>query len=116
MDTHRFLFREFKYEREPLDKAQLWVMRDLSALPRCTVWLLRRLDDGLIGWWDVSSERGAETLTIEEYRDRLHRWWYGESAISSTVIRQACLHRPEFIDNGVCWICSHAGVGAPFDR
>jgi hypothetical protein len=75
METGRFLFREFKYDGEPLDPAQEWVLKELAGLPRCTVWFLRRLPDSLIGWSEFGSGRPEEVISEYEYRERLRRWW-----------------------------------------
>lgn len=83
MDTHRFLFREFKQPHERLDKAQRWVLRDLANLPRCTVWFLRRMDGGLIGFGQFGSGRPEEVITEDEYRDRLRRWWNAEPTFTT---------------------------------
>ena len=78
-DTGRFLFREFKIEGEPLHEAQEWVLRELARLPRCTVWLVRKRADGMIGWasigadWKVPPE---EPLTVRQYQHRLEWWWF----------------------------------------
>jgi hypothetical protein len=76
-DTKRFLFREFKHETEPLSAAQRWVLQDLAGLPRCTVWLVRRLGDGLIGWAQFGvGQTEEEVITEVEYCRRLFAWWY----------------------------------------
>lgn len=72
-DTGCFLFREFKEEGEALDKGQSWTLRELSKLPRCTVWLVRRLNCGRLGF-AVSGKR-EEVISEDEYRNRLRRWW-----------------------------------------
>ena len=56
-DTRRFLFREFKQDGERLDPAQRWVLRELAHLPGCTVWFVRKRDDGRIGWAVFGSGR-----------------------------------------------------------
>lgn len=77
LDTKRFLFREFKQPDEPLRDAQRWVLRDLAGLPRCTVWLVRRMGDGLIGWVQFGvGQTIEETITEAEYCRRLFAWWY----------------------------------------
>lgn len=73
--TKRFLFREFKNGMEPLDKAQAWVCRDLATLDRCTVWFVRRRDDGLIGFAVFGSGQPEAEITVDEYLDHLRRWW-----------------------------------------
>lgn len=83
--TRRFLFREFKEDGEPLDKAQLWTLRELAELPRCTVWFVRRRDDGLIGWAAFGSGKTECAITVEQYRDRLQRWWNNEKEAEPTT-------------------------------
>lgn len=75
IDTHRFLFREFKQQGERLDKAQRWVLTDLADLPCCTVWFLRRIDGRQIGFGQFRSGRREEIISESEYRERLRRWW-----------------------------------------
>ncbi len=84
-DTHRFLFREFKHKDEPLDPAQRWVLADLAHLPGCTVWFVRRLGRGLIGWARFGSGKCEETITEGEYRRRLHCWWYADARPLETI-------------------------------
>ena len=79
-DTGRFLFREFKEAQEPLHKAQVWVLRDLATLPRCTVWMVRRIDHQHIGLGVFGSGRPEERITVDEYRRRLAAWWHGPEA------------------------------------
>lgn len=83
-DTKRFLFREFKQPNERLHPAQRMVLRDLAGLPRCTVWFLRRLRDGRIGFAQFGSGRLEEAITVEEYRARVRRWWNDEPVIAAT--------------------------------
>ncbi len=78
LDTHRFLFREFKQPGEGLDKAQRWILRDLANLPGCTVWFLRRLDLDRIDFGHFGSGRRAEVINVFEYRRRLACWWANE--------------------------------------
>lgn len=78
LDTHRFLFREFKQPGEPLNKAQRWTLADLATLPRCTVWFLRRLGNDVIGFGHFQSGRREEQITVTEYRRRLRCWWNDE--------------------------------------
>jgi len=81
-DTGRFLFREFKADNEPLDKAQAWVLRELAHLPKCTVWFVRRLDAGFIGWAQFGSgQQEEEVISIEEYQERLRCWWAGRPIV-----------------------------------
>ena len=74
-DTQRFLFREFKQDGERLDPAQRWVLRELAHLPGCTVWFVRKRDDGRIGWAVFGSGRREEAITEADYRRRLQGWW-----------------------------------------
>jgi hypothetical protein len=48
----------------------------------------------------IASEAAAETKNHEPVRSR----------------SQQCKHRPEFIDNGVCWICSRTSVEVSAQR
>lgn len=75
IDTKRFLFREFKQPGERLHPAQRLVLRDLAHLPRCTVWFLRRLENGGIGFGHFRSGRREEHIQVDEYRRRLKCWW-----------------------------------------
>lgn len=77
-ETRRFLFREFKQDGEALCKAQRWVLSDLACLPGCTVWFVRRLDSGLIGWAQFGSGRPEVPITVTEYRRLLACWWNAE--------------------------------------
>jgi hypothetical protein len=82
-DTGRFLFREFKRKDEPLDKAQLWVLRELAHLPGCTVWFLRVLDNGLIAFQQFGRQPVEDLLTEPEYLDRLRGWWYAPPTVDA---------------------------------
>lgn len=82
-ETHRFLFREFKRENEPLDKAQLWVLRDLAHLPRCTVWMLALHDNGIIAFQQFGKQPVEDLLTTQEYLERLRAWWYAPPTIDA---------------------------------
>lgn len=77
-DTGCFLFREFKEDGEPLGKGQRWTLRALSGLPRCTVWLVRRLNGGMLGF--AVSGKPEEVISEEEYRRRLRLWWGGSES------------------------------------
>ena len=77
-DTGRFLFQEFKQEEEPLHPAARMVLKDLAGLDRCTVWFVRRLGNGLIGWAQFGSGLCEEVLTEQEYQDRFRLWWAGQ--------------------------------------
>lgn len=85
MDTGRFLFREFKEQGEELDKAQRWVLEALAGLPRCTVWFVRRVDAGFIGWAQFGSGRSEEIISEHEYRRRLSAWWEDKPRTSALV-------------------------------
>jgi hypothetical protein len=73
-DTDRFLFREFKHAGERLTDGQLIMLRALATLPNCTVWIVRKLDDGCIGVG--LPDRPQEQVTVADYRERLRCWWY----------------------------------------
>lgn len=75
LDTNRFLFREFKQKDEALTKGQRWLLSALAPLPGCSVWFLRRLGDGLIGWAVFGTGKLEEVITEAEYQERLRRWW-----------------------------------------
>ena len=83
-DTGRFLFREFKVEGEPLDKSQEWTLTDLSWLDKCTVWLVRKRADGMIGWAEINAEGATpeEPITVREYQRRVKQWWFPEREIN----------------------------------
>jgi len=74
-DTERFLFREFKQENEPLDKAQREALQALARLENFTVWLLRKLADRQIGFGQFGSGKIEEAISEDEYRRRLKCWW-----------------------------------------
>lgn len=84
-DTHRFLFQEFKQPGEPLHPATRMVLEDLAGLPRCTVWFVRRLDYGCVGWVQYGSERVEELISEEEYCNRFRRWWNNEPILDETT-------------------------------
>lgn len=69
----RFLFQELKWEREPVSGGQSWWLRDLAALPRVSVWLVRLLDDQRLRLSIPGTE--DEDLTQQGYRTRFGRWW-----------------------------------------
>lgn len=77
-DTGRFLFQEFKQEGEALHPATRMVLRELADLPKCTVWFVRRLDNGCIGWAQFGSGHVEEVITEQEYCARFRRWWNDE--------------------------------------
>lgn len=83
--TRRFLFREFKEDGEALDKAQAWTLRELAGLPRCTVWFVRRRDDGLIGFAVFGEGQPEREITVAEYRARLLRWWNNQAQEAAPV-------------------------------
>ena len=87
-ETHRFLFREFKQDGESLALAQRWVLSELAHLPGCTVWFVRRCDDGRIGFAQFGTGKYEEIISVEEYRCRLARWWSNadlhDAAVSSS--------------------------------
>lgn len=78
-DTGRFLFQEFKQPGELLHPAGRMVLRDLAKKPGCTVWFLRRLGSGQIGFGAFGSGRRQEVITELEYQRRFRCWWAGES-------------------------------------
>ena len=80
-DTGRFLFREFKREGEPLDKAQRWTLAELARLPRCTVWFVRILPEHRIGWAQFGSGLREEVITESEYQQRFRSWWNNEHVV-----------------------------------
>lgn len=84
-DTRRFLFREFKCDGEPLNKAQRWTLTELAGLPRCTVWFVRRIDGGLIGWAQFGSGKPVVAITETEYRRLLACWWAEQPIVANTV-------------------------------
>jgi hypothetical protein len=75
--TKRWLVQEFKNNEEPLDKAQLWMLRDLATLPKhFTVWLVRRRDDGFLDWADCRDVRATRTvISVAEYQQKFRDWW-----------------------------------------
>lgn len=85
-DTGRFLFREFKIDGEPLTRAQRWTLSELATLPRCTVWFVRRRDDGRIGWALFGSGRQEIVISVEEYRARLQCWWNSRAYIEPVAV------------------------------
>lgn len=96
-DTGCFLFREFKEEGETLDKGQSWTLRELSKLPRCTVWLCRRLKSGNIGF--ATSGKREEVISEDEYRRRFRQWWgVPEPEEQSPEVSSAAQHRGTFDD------------------
>jgi len=122
-DTRRFLFREFKHDAEPLDRAQEWTLRELAGLERCTVWLVRKLDDGRIGWqlFRVGVLGREIALTTDQYRQKVHDWWYAQDQIQDAgppadddlpapsparvLSFSTCVHNAEFKENGRCRVC-----------
>lgn len=76
-DTSRFLFQEFKQPDEALHPAQAMVLRELAGLPRCTVWLVRRMRRNRIGWIDYrpGSPQFEEIISEREYQTRYAAWW-----------------------------------------
>lgn len=76
-DTGRFLFQEFKQPTERLHPAQAMMLRDLARVPVFTVWLVRRLNAGRIGWIDFHGGRPQheEIITEREYQARFGSWW-----------------------------------------
>ena len=82
-DTDRFLFREFKQQDEAVDKSQQWTLRALSRLQRCTVWLVRKRDDGRLGWAQFGVTEVERAITTPEYRGRLKSWWDNTSYSAS---------------------------------
>lgn len=77
-DTGRFLFQEFKQDREDLHPATRMVLRDLAGLPKCTVWFVRRMDNGCVGWAAFGSGKTEEVITEDEYCNRFRCWWADE--------------------------------------
>jgi hypothetical protein len=52
------------------------VCQDLAELPRCTVWILRRFENGIIAFEQLGANPVQELLTEAQYLDRLRAWWY----------------------------------------
>lgn len=75
-DSGRFLFMEFKQPGESLHPATRMVLSDLAGLPRCTVWFIRRLGDGRIGFGEFRSGRREENISEFEFQERYRRWWF----------------------------------------
>lgn len=88
-DTHRFLFQEFKQEGESLHPAQRMVLRDLAGLPRCTVWFVRRIEGGLIGWAEFGSGRLEEIITEADYCERFRCWWSDQKQEQKAIATSA---------------------------
>lgn len=84
-DTSRFLFQEFKQADEPLHPAQAMVLRDLAGLPRCTVWFVRRVPNGRIGWMEYrpGAPQLEEIITEREYKARFAAWWANAKAAAA---------------------------------
>ena len=89
-DTGRFLFREFKVDGETLDKAQEWTLTELSWLDKCTVWLVRKRADGMIGWAVFRAEgvTPEKPITVREYQRRLKQWWFPEREVAQRSAEQ----------------------------
>ena len=96
-DTRRFLFREFKQDGERLDPAQRWVLRELAHLPGCTVWFVRKRDDGRIGWAVFGSGRREAAITEADYRRRLQGWWDNQPPEAPGA------HRGELAASEIAW-------------
>lgn len=84
-DTRRFLFMEFKQPGEPLHPATRMVLRDLACLPRCTVWFVRRIDGGLIGFAVFGSGKREEVISEREFCERYRRWWSNEPLTAADI-------------------------------
>lgn len=75
--TKRWLVQEFKHEGEPLDKAQHWMLQDLTTLPKhFTAWIVVKRQDGHIGWADFADVKATyEVITVQAYQERFAAWW-----------------------------------------
>lgn len=85
--SQRWLVQEFKQTGESLDKAQAWMLRDLSTLRQFTVWVVRREASGLVRWAEFRAGRLApENITEDEYRQRFSAWWNNGRAQNCTPL------------------------------
>lgn len=90
--TKRWLFQEFKQDGEKLDKAQRWMLRDISTLPaHFTVWVVVKRDDGRIGWASFPDITGTyRIITVEEYQARFAAWWANKRFVDAPEIVKPC--------------------------
>lgn len=83
--TGRWLLQEFKHEGEALDKAQHWMLRDLShKVPKhFTVWVVVKRDDGSIEWADCCDVQATRRIiSVREYQQKFRDWWERRSSRS----------------------------------
>ena len=92
-----FSFGSSSRTGERLDPAQRWVLRELAHLPGCTVWFVRKRDDGRIGWAVFGSGRREEAMTEADYRRRLRCWWDNQPSQASGA------HRGELAASEIAW-------------
>lgn len=83
--TQRFLLQEFKREGEARDRAQHWMLEDLSRTLRklpehFTVWIVVRRHDGRFGWAEYGQPE--QVIRRDELRARFKAWWDNTAYVS----------------------------------
>ena len=75
--TGRWLFQEFKGEHETLSYGQEWCVSAFTQHDRFTAWVVRKRDDGYIGWveYRAGATLNEERITVAEYKRRFSLWW-----------------------------------------
>jgi hypothetical protein len=73
----RWLFQEFKGESEVLSFGQEWCVKAFTEHERFTAWVVRKREDGRIGWVEYRDGATAceELISVPEYQRRFRAWW-----------------------------------------
>lgn len=95
----RFLFQELKHGDEALDKAQAWILRDLSVLPGVMAWTVRLVSGQAVEVTDHANS-SCVTLSKDEYAQRVATWWGRQPTRCMTFAE--CDNDPEWHCK-VCW-------------
>lgn len=119
----RALVVELKHEHERMLAGQEETLRWLASRSGFTVWLVTQRVDNMVGWNDFALSPSVPSVSITrgQFRDKYHRWWNERITFATnqpvqldewpqlvTVGRSPkCIHRPEFIVDGRCWICGN---------
>ena len=84
MDDDRILIQEFKQDGERLHPSQRMTLVALARRDGITVWFVRILGAGRIGFAEFGAGQLLEVISESEYTDRFRRWWY-PNAVAAPV-------------------------------
>lgn len=108
--TGRLLVMEFKGPHEPTNKGQWLTLKGMVGIsPQIEAWALRRRIDDRIGFFDIRRSTAIEIIGSQELQRRYSAWWNASAPViqrqTPPNIPPSCKHKPEFKENGRCWVC-----------